>query len=156
MEGPKHIISVAALVNNEKGETLLVKTHWRSETWEMPGGNVELGESLDKAVCREVLEETGLVIRPIGITGIYFNATKQVLAVVFKAEYVSGTLQTQPEEIKEAKFVELNESNIAQYITRPQQKTRTLDALQAKSFVPYEAWEMNPSYNLLTRLYDEA
>ena len=122
----------------------------------MPGGNVELGEPLDKAVCREFLEETGIVIRPIGITGIYFNATKHVISVVFKAEYVSGELEIQPEEIKEAKFIELNEFNIDRYITRPQQKSRTLDAMRATCFVPYETWEVNPTYNLLTRLHNES
>lgn len=66
---PKHTISVAALLQNEIGETLLVRTHWRSDTWEMPGGVVEAGEPLDTAVCREFLGETGIVIRPLGITG---------------------------------------------------------------------------------------
>ncbi|MFC7680783.1 NUDIX domain-containing protein [Paenibacillus sp. GCM10028914] len=152
MENPKHIISVSALMMNEKDEVLLVRTHWRSDTWEMPGGDVELGEPLDKAVCREFLEETGIVIRPVGITGVYFNATKHVISVVFKAEYVSGEIEIQQEEIKEAKFIDLNESNIDEYITRPQQKSRTLDAMKAKCFVPSETWEVNPTYNLLTRL----
>lgn len=154
-EQPKHGVSVSALVMNGKDEVLLLKTHWRSDTWEMPGGNVEVGESLDKAVCREFFEETGIIIHPLGITGVYYNATKHVLSVVFKAEYVSGEIKIQPEEIKEAKYIEINESNIDQYITRPQQKSRTLDALKSKSFIPYETWELNPSYNLLSRLYNE-
>ncbi|MEK5482079.1 MULTISPECIES: NUDIX hydrolase [unclassified Viridibacillus] len=154
-EPPKQTISVSALVRNERNEVLLLRTHWRSDTWEMPGGNVEVGEPLDRAVYREFLEETGIEIRPVGITGVYFNATKHVLSVVFKAEYVSGEIKIQPEEIKEAKYIQLNESNIDQYITRPQQKTRTLDAMRAKSFVPYETWEVNPEYNLLSRLYSE-
>lgn len=154
-EPPKHAVSVSALVMNEKNEVLLLRTHWRSDTWEMPGGNVEVGEPLDKAVCREFLEETGIVIRPIGITGVYYNATKHVLSVVFKAEYVSGEIKIQPEEIKEARYIKLHESNIDQYITRPQQKSRTLDAMNSKCFIPYETWEVNPTYNLLSRLYNE-
>ena len=154
-EPPKQTISVSALVMNEKNEVLLLRTHWRSDTWEMPGGNVEVGEPLDKAVSREFLEETGIVIRPLGITGVYYNVTKHVLSVVFKAEYVSGEIKIQPEEIKEAKYIELHESNIDQYITRPQQKSRTLDAINSKCFIPYETWEVNPTYNLLSRLYNE-
>ena len=118
-------------------------------------GNVEVGEPLDQAVCREFLEETGVVIRPTGITGVYYNATKHVLSVVFKAEYVSGEIKIQPEEIKEAKYIKLNASNIDQYITRPQQKSRTLDAMNSKCFIPYETWEVDPTYNLLSRLYNE-
>src|SRR5690625_5866141 len=87
---PKHIIATSALVTNDKGEVLLVKTHSRSDTWESPGGQVEEGEALDKAVCREVLEETGITIRPLRITGIYYNVTNHVLSVVFKAEFEIG------------------------------------------------------------------
>ncbi|WP_411831235.1 NUDIX domain-containing protein [Paenibacillus dokdonensis] len=48
-EHPKHMVSVSAFVMNEKDEVLLLRTHWRSDTWEMPGGNVEAGEPLDQA-----------------------------------------------------------------------------------------------------------
>ncbi len=148
---PKHIVAVSALVTNENNETLLVKTHSRSDTWESPGGQVEEGEGLDVAVCREVLEETGITIRPIGISGIYYNATNQVLSVVFKAEFMGGEIKLQPEEIKEAKFVQLTEANIDQYITRPNMKSRTLDAMNAQNFIPYETWEVHP-FHLLGRL----
>ncbi|MBO0992283.1 NUDIX hydrolase [Bacillus sp. SD088] len=149
---PKQTISTSAYVTNEKGEVLLVRTHWRSDTWEMPGGNVEVGEPLDEAVCREFYEETGVTIRPIGITGLYFNQTKATLGVVFKGEYVTGEIKIQPEEILEARYIAINEENIDQYITRLQQRSRTLDAMEATSFVPYETWELKPDYQLKTRL----
>ncbi|WP_121604555.1 NUDIX hydrolase [Virgibacillus sp. Bac332] len=151
MQNPKHIIAVSAYVTNENGEALLVKTHWRSDTWEPPGGQVEEGEPLDNAVCREVLEETGIVISPIGITGVYYNATVHLLSVVFKAKYVGGELKIQPEEIKDARFIKLTEDNIDNYITRPHMKSRTIDCIRAKSFIPYETWKVKP-YNLLGRL----
>ncbi|WP_404462636.1 NUDIX hydrolase [Sutcliffiella horikoshii] len=149
---PKHIIAVSAYVTNEKGEALLVKTHLRSDTWEAPGGQVEEGEPLDQAICREVLEETGIVISPIGITGVYYNATKHILSVTFKAKYIRGEIKIQPEEIKEAKFIKLTEGNIDNYITRPHMKSRTIDCMNAKNFIPYETWDVNP-YNLVGRLF---
>lgn len=148
---PKHIIAVSAYVTNENGEALLVKTHWRSDTWEAPGGQVEEGEPLDQAVIREILEETGILISPIGITGVYYNATKHLLSVVFKAKYISGDIKIQPEEIKEAKFVKLTEENLDDYITRPHMKSRTLDSMKANNTIPYETWQVTP-YKLIGRL----
>ena len=37
----------------------------------MPGGLLETGERLEEAVAREVLEETGLVVRPVEFFGLY-------------------------------------------------------------------------------------
>jgi 8-oxo-dGTP diphosphatase len=39
--------------------------------WSLPGGALELGESLEDAVCREVLEETGLVVRPVKLFEVF-------------------------------------------------------------------------------------
>ncbi|EEL30499.1 NUDIX hydrolase [Bacillus cereus group sp. MYBK59-1] len=148
---PKHIVAVAGYLTNGKNEVLLTKVHWRADTWELPGGQVEEGEALDQAVCREIKEETGLTVKPIGITGVYYNTSMHILAVVFKVAYISGEIKIQPEEIQEAKFVELNEKNIDEYITRPHMKSRTLDAMRATHFIPYETWEVQP-YNLIGRL----
>ena len=39
--------------------------------WSLPGGALETGESLDHAVRREVLEETGLVVEPVRVFEIF-------------------------------------------------------------------------------------
>ncbi|SDZ75366.1 NUDIX domain-containing protein [Thalassobacillus cyri] len=60
METPKHIVSAATVILNEKNELLLIKGPKRG--WEMPGGQVEVGESLKEAAIRETKEECGLDI----------------------------------------------------------------------------------------------
>lgn len=148
---PQHSIAVSACVKNNLGEVLIVKTHYRPDTWELPGGYVEEGEPLDQAVCRELLEETNLVIKPIGVTGIYYNTTSRLLSVVFHATLVTGELKTQLDEIAQAQFVCLDESNINEYIVRPHMRSRALDAILRQSFVPYESWKADPMV-LIARL----
>lgn len=148
---PKHIVAVSAYITNEKGEALLIKAHWRKDTWEPPGGQVEQGEALDKAIKREVFEETGIEIVLIGITGVYYNASSEILSVVFKGKCSNTVIRMQPEEIFDAKFIHLTVDNIEDYITRPHMISRTSDAMQAEHCIPYETWEVRP-YNLLGRM----
>lgn len=148
---PKHLIAVSALVRDNTGAVLLVRTHARQDTWELPGGYVEEGEALDAAVCREFLEETGLEIRAVGITGVYYNKTAQMLSVVFLAELLGGEIVLQADEILEARFLHLDEGNIDNFTTRPHMKSRTLDALIQSACVPYETWETAP-FRLVGRL----
>lgn len=44
--------------------------------WSLPGGAVELGETLQQGVVREVLEETGLVVAPAGIVEVLDRITQ--------------------------------------------------------------------------------
>ena len=39
--------------------------------WSLPGGRLELGESVEQAVVREVREETGLDVAPLQLLGVY-------------------------------------------------------------------------------------
>ena len=53
---------VAALIFNQKGKVILLKSHkWRNK-YVIPGGHVELGERFEDALKREIKEETGLNI----------------------------------------------------------------------------------------------
>jgi ADP-ribose pyrophosphatase YjhB (NUDIX family) len=60
------LVGVGAVIVSE-GRVLLVQrgTEPARGQWSLPGGLIEVGESLTEAVAREVLEETGLIIEPI-------------------------------------------------------------------------------------------
>jgi 8-oxo-dGTP diphosphatase len=60
------LMGVGAVVADQ-GRVLLVRrgTEPLRGQWSLPGGLVEVGESLTSAVAREVLEETGLVVEPV-------------------------------------------------------------------------------------------
>ena len=92
---PNHFVSVAAMVTNDKGEILLVKSPWRG--WEYPGGLIEPGETFQEALHREVREESGVEIEITGFVGICKNIERNIVNIDFTARYLSGELRTSEE-----------------------------------------------------------
>jgi 8-oxo-dGTP pyrophosphatase MutT (NUDIX family) len=62
--------SVAAVVRDNKGRVLLQEKS-SGEGWSLPAGAIEPGETPGQAICREVREETGLVVEPQEIIGVF-------------------------------------------------------------------------------------
>ena len=65
------VVGVGGLVLNS-GRILLVKRAYPPGRgkWSIPGGHVELGETLYQAAVRETLEETGIETRPLGVVNV--------------------------------------------------------------------------------------
>lgn len=146
---PKHIISVCGYITNHHSEVLLVRNLHRADTMEIPGGQVEEGETLEEAIHREILEETGATVQLEGITGIYQNMTSGVICVVFRGKYLSGELRLEESETCEVAFTKLTKDNMNQFITRQPFRNRTLDAMDG-NYLPYEAFHVRP-YELISR-----
>jgi 8-oxo-dGTP pyrophosphatase MutT (NUDIX family) len=70
--------SVSAVIFDRRGRLLLQQ---RSDggQWGLPGGSVEIGESLRDAVIREVSEETGLTVVPGRLIGMYSSPAFQIV-----------------------------------------------------------------------------
>ncbi|GKU80800.1 NUDIX domain-containing protein [Niallia sp. NCCP-28] len=143
---PKQAVAVSGYITNDKNETLLVKTYWRKDTWELPGGGADDGETLDATLRREIYEETGIKVKLLGVSGVYSNGS--TLSIVFLGKCIGGNLTTS-NETEEVGFIALNSSNISQYIKRGKFLPRVLDAMKGKC-VPYEAFKVRP-YELLQR-----
>lgn len=95
---PKHIVSAATIVLNEEKEILLINGPWRG--WEMPGGQVEEGESLKDAAIRETKEETGIDIEVIKFCGIFQNVNKSICNTLFLGKPIGGKLTTSSESLE--------------------------------------------------------
>lgn len=52
--------TVGALIVNGEGKILLAKSHKWFDKYTLPGGHIEVGETMEEAVKREVKEEVGL------------------------------------------------------------------------------------------------
>ena len=57
--------TVGAVIINAEGKLFLMRSHKWRDGWVVPGGHIELGESMEEALRREVKEETGLEIYDI-------------------------------------------------------------------------------------------
>jgi phosphatase NudJ len=83
-----------ALVVVRRGDQfLLAQERKYGQTWTVPGGRVELGESLTDAAVREVLEETGIPVKLDGIVRIEHNPspTAARVRVVFTGHPLGDT-----------------------------------------------------------------
>jgi 8-oxo-dGTP diphosphatase len=96
------IIGVGAIIVKD-GKVVLVKRGKPplAGQWSVPGGVLEVGETLREGIVREVLEETGLKVEPLDLLGVFDRLMKdekgQVMyhyvLVDFLCQAVGGELQ---------------------------------------------------------------
>ncbi len=111
--------SVTALVFDDAGRLLLVRQR-DGGVWSTPGGAMELGESPADAMVREVWEETGLLVEPLRIAGVYGGSEcvvrypngdeTQYVMTVFDCAVRGGALRADGDETLEARYVGAGEA----------------------------------------------
>lgn len=82
-DSPRHSVSVAAIITDAHQQVLLIQRR-DNRKWEPPGGVLELGESIEDGLRREVHEETGATVIVHGLTGVYKNMPRGIVALVFR------------------------------------------------------------------------
>jgi ADP-ribose pyrophosphatase YjhB (NUDIX family) len=98
--------AASAIVTDEQGRILLHRRR-DNDQWALPGGVMELGESLGECVVREVREETGFVVEPVGVVGIYSDPkhvfayddgeVRQEFSICFECRVTAGDLAVSDE-----------------------------------------------------------
>jgi ADP-ribose pyrophosphatase YjhB (NUDIX family) len=68
--------------------------------WAQPGGFLEVDETVAEGAIRETLEETGLIVEPGPIVGLYSRLEAAVVVVAFEARVVGGTFRPNPEALE--------------------------------------------------------
>jgi len=116
-------IAVYAIVFEEHRVLL---AHRRDiDWWNLPGGGMELGETVEDAVRREVCEETGLVVEVEQLVGVYSKPQKQEVVLTFRCRKIGGML-TPTEESRECRYFVTDDLPVN---TLPKHRERVEDAL---------------------------
>lgn len=104
--------SVNIAVSNDAGDLLLIR-RTDNDNWALPGGGIELGESLTQAAVRETREESGIDCEVTGLSGIYTDPghvilytsdgeVRQEFSIVLTAHAIGGepTPSTESSEVR--------------------------------------------------------
>ena len=97
---------VTAIPVTDAGEVVLLRRGIEPAygSWAQPGGFLEVDETVNQAAIRETFEETGLVVEPGEIVGLYSRLEAAVVAVVFEATIIGGTARTSAEALEVRAF----------------------------------------------------
>jgi 8-oxo-dGTP diphosphatase len=123
---PRHSVSVSGVITDDHGRALLIQRR-DNQRWEPPGGVLELPESIEGGLRREVQEETGLDVEPDTLSGVYKNMNRGIIALVFRCKITGGQLTTNDEVTG---FRWADEATIRQ-LTSEAYAVRLLDALRS-------------------------
>ena len=140
-----HRISAGVFV--EHGDRILLVRHVRPgryDFWVAPGGGTQGAEELAEAACREVFEETGLVVRvgPMIYVEEFHSPETRHCKFWFKGAHISGELSTAAPEAKAEYIVE------AAWLTRSELEGREVfpDVLRWKYWDDREKGVLTPQY----------
>ncbi len=94
---PRLVVTVFPIT--EAGEIVLIRRGIDpgKGSWAQPGGFLEVDETVHQAAIRETFEETGLLIEPGEIVGLYTRLEAAVVTIAFEARIVGGTAAPTPE-----------------------------------------------------------
>ncbi|MBY0160184.1 NUDIX hydrolase [Paenibacillus glucanolyticus] len=116
---PLIFVGSVVIIKNECNQILLQKRKYPVGSWAIPGGLMELGESIEETAKREIKEETNLSIDNLKLINVYSGQDhyiKQpngdefyVVVNAFFAEYFEGELIVNRSESLEFEFIDLNE-----------------------------------------------
>jgi 8-oxo-dGTP pyrophosphatase MutT (NUDIX family) len=106
-----------AIIEDEEGRILLQQRQ-EDGLWSLPGGAMELGESITQTLLREVKEETGLDVLPEYLVGIYSDPrhvialdhgeVRQQFSLCFACRIIGGSLQISSES-RDLRFFSVSE-----------------------------------------------
>jgi ADP-ribose pyrophosphatase YjhB (NUDIX family) len=129
--------SVNVVVVNDSGEILMIR-RTDNDNWAVPGGAIDLGESVAEAAVRETREESGIECEITGIVGIYSDPkhvilytsngeVRQEFSILLTAQPLSGQ-PTPSSESSEVRW--LSEAEVLSYTMDRSMRMRINDYIK--------------------------
>lgn len=95
-------VVVSTLPVTESGDLVLIRRGIEPGygSWAQPGGFLEIDETAQEGAVRETLEETGLIVEPTEIVGVYSRPQAAVVVIAWEARIVGGQARATPESLE--------------------------------------------------------
>ncbi len=116
---------VDMVIRDPNGRILLAR-HAGNDLWAVPGGAIDPHETAAEAAVREAFEETGLVVEPVRVLGVYAGPEYHLVypngdevsatAIVFECRIKSGQLKVDGQEVLELRYFSAQE---LQHLAQP-------------------------------------
>jgi ADP-ribose pyrophosphatase YjhB (NUDIX family) len=137
-------LGCSAVLFDENREKVLLTRRADNGKWCLPGGMIDPGETVTEGCQREILEETGLRVRVLRLTGVYSNPNQlivypdgnkvHVVVLVFEVEQVGGELGLS-NETTDARFFPVSEAIAMDLFHGHAEQVRDALAGQARAFI---------------------
>ena len=135
--GANSLVPAASAVVLDRDGKIVLQRRKDNEMWALPGGVMELGESVEDCAVRETREETGLDVEVVGIVGIYSDPkhvfayddgeVRQEFSICLLARVIGGTVEVSdeshevkafdPDEIAKLPMVDSIRLRVNDYLT---------------------------------------
>ena len=125
--------TVSAVIFNTDGKILLCKSHKWENKYVIPGGHIELGEKMEEALKREIMEETGLSIYDLKLISlkesIYSGTFQEKKHFIFidytcKTDSSSISLNDEAEEYEWADLEKIEDYDLGGFVKELLMKLR--------------------------------
>ena len=109
-------MSAHAVIVNEQHQVLLLKANYADHAWGLPGGGLDMGETIHQALLRECQEELGCAVDVAYLSGVYFHAAVCSHAFIFRCALPENAQIQLSEEHSTYRWFALEELSAVQRI----------------------------------------